>query len=123
METKKWERIPLRLEFKLNPSDRSPFLLGSVALARKFKRKEFTNDQVKLYLYYKLFMGGINVYPYNFITGEIKNPAYTYYIRGVIEKYKPALKVPAKYRVIMGRIPRIEQELMKTNYAIFLNQL
>jgi hypothetical protein len=116
-----WDRKPLNLEFDLFPNERSPFLLGSIALAKKFRRKSFIDEEAKSYLY-DLFKGGIPVYG-----GVTSNPAYSYYRRGILERNPKSHKKKScwvnQYRVIMSRIGIIEQELKKTEYVNYLSYL
>ena len=116
-----WDKTPLNLEFDLFSNEKPQFLLGAIALAKKFQRKSFIDEEAKAYLD-DLFKRGIPVYG-----GMINNPTYSYYRRGVLKRnlksYKKKSSWVNQYRVIMSRIGIIEQELKKTEYAIYLNKL
>jgi len=115
-----WERKPLNLEFDIFPNERPQFLLGSIALAKKFQRKKFINDDVRSYLL-DLRKRYIPVY---FSEAGI---GYFYYMRGVLERNPHSYKKPTRwvdqYRVITSRMRKIEQELEKTEYVKYLDQL
>jgi hypothetical protein len=116
-----WNREPLNLESKYFPNDRGPLLLGSIAIARKFQNRTFFDREASSYLIC-LYHRGIPVYGQG-----VDNPTFTYYRKGVLKKKSEKCKLKGswvnQYRVIMSRIEKIEQELKKTELAIYLEQL
>ena len=112
-----WESKQLNLEFDLYSDDKPKFLLGYIALDKKFKRKSFTNKEARSYL---ISLGEKKIPVYG-DTKDNRAPANIYCIRGLLEREK--ISEPFKYRV-KGSIRKIIiNELKKTEYAIYLNKL
>ena len=90
------ERAKLNLEFKY-PSDRSSFLLGSIALYKRFQKEWFTDDEV--YSYLNSLSNVIPVYK------KGPNPTNIYSKRGILEKNPKSFKRSGnwinQYRVIL----------------------
>jgi hypothetical protein len=111
-----WERKPLNLEFKKYPS----FLLGSMALYKKFQHETFIDDKAKSFLY-DLYERNIPVDP------DGHYPANYYYRMGILERNPKSFKKRKcwvdQYRVISSRIRIIEQEIEKTDYVKYMDQL
>jgi hypothetical protein len=103
-----WKSEKLKLEFKYFPEERPQFLLGSIALAKRFQKETFISKEAKSYLSY-LFKQGFHVYHPGF------NTAYYYYRRGVLKKDDD------QYKVIMRRMRIIERELRIPEYAKYVD--
>jgi hypothetical protein len=114
-----WDKNPLNLEFNLFPNEKPQFLLGYIALTKKFKRKSFTNEEVRSYLI-DLFKKGIPVYGG---TKGNRTPANIYYIRGLLERERISESLIYYYRVKSSIRKKIMDELKKTEYVNYLNQL
>jgi len=113
------ERENLNLDFEY-PSERSSFLLGSVALYKRFQQERITNDDIFFYLN-ALSKKDIPVYE------KGPNPTQVYYKRGILDKDRKSLKKKGRiinqYRVIPERRRKVEQELKKTDYVKYLGQI
>ena len=107
-----WERKEkLNLESKKYPFDRPGFLLGSIAIYKKFKHKTFINEELRSYLHF-LYKNGIP------INQGGTYPGYYYYNRGILERNPKSFKKKRswvnQYRVIISRIKIIERILKAT---------
>lgn len=113
---------PLNLEFDIFfIKDKPEFLIGTIALAKKFKRKLFSNNEAKSYLL-ELHKKGIPVY------GAYQNcPAESYYRKGLLAKMKEGYPNKSgwiiKYGVIKERMSIVKEELKKPDYSPYLKFL